>query len=416
MKRIRPGSREFQKITNRTARCNTRVEKSVRQIIENVRLHGDDAVLKYTRKFDRIKLTPRTLRVSQGEASGAYQNIDPGLITKLKIVIENINRFYKKQTKLQKSWKIRDEDGMVLGKKTIPIDTVGVYVPSGQVPLVSTVYMTVLPALIAGVPRIVMVTPPKTNGSVDPHILVMANLLKVDEIYKVGGAQAIAALSFGTKTIPRVDKIVGPGNDYVTEAKRQLFGMVDIDMVAGPSEVVVVANDSSNPSYVMSDLEAQAEHAMGLPILVTTSKKLARFVQKSHIRGYIIVVRNTAEGIEIVNQIAPEHVEILVNNPNKWLSKIRHAGAIFLGPYSPVAVGDYYAGPSHVLPTGGTARFFSGLSVSDFMKSSSIISFSRKALEKAVGPIEEISKLEGLVKHCESVKIRFDQKETGRTS
>jgi len=416
MKRIRPGSREFQKIINRTAKRNLRVENRVRQIIEDVRLHGDDAVFRYTRKFDRVKLTPKTLRVSQAEASGAYQNISPSLVSQLKVVIENVTRFYRRQTALQKSWKIRDQDGVMLGKKVLPLDIVGVYIPAGQVPLVSTVYMTVLPAQIAGVRRIIMATPPKPDGSVDPHILVVANLLKVDEIYKIGGAQAIAALSFGTKTIPRVDKVVGPGNDYVTEAKRQLFGVVDIDMVAGPSEVVIVANGRSNPAFVMSDLSAQAEHAMGLPVLVTTSKKLARFVKKSEIRGYIIVVRNTEEAIEVVNQIAPEHVEILLKNPNKWLSKIRHAGAIFLGPYSPVAVGDYYAGPSHVLPTGGTARFFSGLSVSDFVKSSTVISFSRKALEKAVAPIEEITKLEGLKKHCDSVKIRLDQKEAGRVS
>lgn len=416
MKRIRPGSREFQKIIGRFAYRNFRVENRVRQILEDVRLHGDDAVLRYTRKFDRAKLTPRTLRVSQAEANGAFQNISPKLVTQLKVVIENVSRFYRRQTALQKSWKIRDEDGMMLGKKVMPLDTVGVYIPAGQVPLVSTVYMTVLPAQIAGVHRIIVVTPPKPDGSVDHHILVMANLLKVNEIYKIGGAQAIAALSFGTKTIPRVDKIVGPGNDYVTEAKRQLFGVVDIDMVAGPSELVIVANEHSNPTFVMSDLYAQAEHVMGLPILVTTSKRLARVARKSDLRGYVIVVRNTEEAIDVVNQIAPEHVEILVKNPNKWVKKIRHAGAIFLGPYSPTAVGDYYAGPSHVLPTRGTARFFSGLSVADFMKSSTVISLSRKALEKSVEPIEEISKLEGLKKHFESVKIRFDQKETGKIS
>ncbi|MBI4436760.1 MAG: histidinol dehydrogenase [Candidatus Omnitrophica bacterium] len=416
MKIIRIGSREYEKIINRSVNRNLRIENRVRQIIEDVRLHGDEAVLRYTRRFDRVKLTPKMFRVSQAETSGAYQNISPKLVSQLKVVIENVSRFYRRQTALQRSWKIRDEDGMMLGKKISAIDTVGVYIPSGQVPLVSTVYMTVIPAQIAGVRRIIMATPPKPDGSVDPHILVVANLLKVDEIYKSGGAQAIAALSFGTKTIPRVDKIVGPGNDYVTEAKRQLFGVVDIDMVAGPSEVVIVANDYSNPTFVMSDLLAQAEHAMGLAILVTTSKRLARFAKKGEMRGYIIVVRNTDEAIEVVNQIAPEHLEILIKNPNKWVKKVRHAGAIFLGPYSPVVVGDYYAGPSHVLPTRGTARFFSGLSVSDFMKSSTVISLSRRALEKAVGPIEEISKLESLKKHYESVKIRFDQKEVGKVS
>ncbi len=410
MKIIRVGSRDFEKMAQRATSRNLRVEDRVRQIIEDVRLHGDEGLLRYTRRFDRVRLTPKSLRVSQAETSGAYQNISSRLVSQLKIVIENVSRFYRRETKLQKSWKIKDEDGVLLGKRNLPIDTVGVYIPAGQVPLVSTVYMTVIPAQIAGVRRIIMVTPPKPDGSVDPHILVVANLLKVDEIYKAGGAQAIAALSFGTKTLPRVDKIVGPGNDYVTEAKRQLFGVVDIDMVAGPSEVVIVANQYSNSDYVVSDLSAQAEHAGGLAVLVTTSKKLAQLVRKSGIRGYIVIVKNTIEAMEVVNQIAPEHVEILVKNPNKWLKRIHHAGAIFLGPYSPVAVGDYYAGPSHVLPTRGTARFFSGLSVADFMKSSTVISFSKRALEKALAPIEEITKLEGLKKHCESVKIRFDEK------
>ncbi|MFH1857646.1 MAG: histidinol dehydrogenase [Candidatus Omnitrophota bacterium] len=416
MKRIYPGSREFQKITNRTAYRNLRVEERVRRIIEDVRLHGDDALLRYTRKFDRVKLTPRTLQVTQAETNGAFQNINPGLVNQLKVVIENVARFYRRQSALQKSWKIRDQEGVVLGKRNSALDTVGVYVPAGQAPLVSTVYMTVLPAQIAGVRRIIMTTPPREDGSLNPHILAIANLLKVNEIYKVGGAQAIAAMAFGTKTLPRVDKIVGPGNDYVTEAKRQLFGIVDIDMVAGPSEVVVIANDYSNPDFVMSDLAAQAEHALGLSVLVTTSKKLVRLAKKSDTRGYVIFVRKIEEAVDIANQIAPEHLEILVKNPNKWARCIRHAGAIFLGPYSPTVVGDYYAGPSHVLPTRGTARFFSGLSVSDFIKSHTVISFSKKALEKAMGPIEEISKLEGLKKHYDSAKIRFDQKEAGRSS
>ena len=409
MKIIRTSSREFQKILQRSNVRNLRLEERVHRILEDVQLHGDEALLKYTRRFDRARLTPRTLVVSQAEASGAYQNINPKLLAQLKVVIENIQRFYRKQNALTKSWKMRDTDGVYLGKRVFPLDSVGVYIPAGQVPLVSTVYMTVLPAQMAGVKRIVLATPPGRDGRIDPHILVVANLLKVQEIYKMGGAQAVAALAFGTKTVPKVDKIVGPGNDYVTEAKRQLFGRVDIDMVAGPSELVVIANQFSQPAYVVSDLAAQAEHTGGLAILLTSSRRLARYVKKQPIRGYIVLVKNTEEAMETVNQIAPEHLEILLRNPNKWLKKIRHAGAIFLGPYSPVAVGDYYAGPSHVLPTRGTARFFSGLGILDFMKSSSVISFSKRALEKALVPIEEITRLERLKRHFESVKIRFDQ-------
>ena len=409
MKIIRASSREFQKLLQRSTRRNIRLEERVRHILEDVQLHGDEALLRYTRRFDKVRLTSRTLPVSQGEASAAFQAIDPKLLSQLKIMIENVTRFYKRQSTFIRSWKMRDGDTVFLGNRILPLDSVGVYIPAGQVPLVSTVYMTVIPAQVAGVRRIAMATPPGPDGRIDPHILVVANLLKVQEIYKMGGAQAVAALAYGTKAVQRVDKIVGPGNDYVTEAKRQLFGRVAIDMTAGPSELVVVANQFSNPVYVASDLTAQAEHAGSLVILVTSSRRLARSVKKQPIRGYIVLVKNTEEAIEVANQIAPEHMEILVKEPNRWLKRVRHAGAIFLGPYSPVAVGDYYAGPSHVLPTRGSARFFSGLSVLDFVRSSSVISFSRKALEKALAPIEEITKLERLKKHFESVKVRFDQ-------
>jgi histidinol dehydrogenase len=269
--------------------------------------------------------------------------------------------------------------------------------------------MTVLPAKIAGVKKIALITPPDKNGFINPHILVVANLLKVDEIYRVGGAQGIAALAYGTKTIPKVDKIVGPGNVYVSEAKRQVFGQVDIDMIAGPTELVIIANRFSNPKFIIADLAAQREHAKGLAILITNSKSLALEV-KSKLDGqdgFIILTKNLEQAVEISNKIAPEHLEILVQNPNRLLRGIRNAGAIFLGPYSPVAVGDYVAGPSHVLPTGGSARFFSGLSVSDFMKSNHIISYSRKALEKVKDPLEKIAGIEGLDKHLESVKVRF---------
>ena len=277
-------------------------------------------------------------------------------------------------------------------------------------PLPSTVYMTVLPAKLAGVEKVYIITPPNKFKSVDPNILAVANLLKVDGIYKVGGAQAIAAFAFGTKSIPRVDKIIGPGNAYVAEAKRQVFGYCDIDMVAGPSEVVILANDYSDPDFVAADLLAQSEHHMGTAILVTTSKRLANIMKKLPAKGYIIVVKNLKQGADVVNQIAPEHLQVMVKNPQRILKDIRNAGAIFVGSFTPTAVGDYIAGPSHVLPTNGTARFFSGICVNDFLKSSHVISYTRKALEKVRGPVEYIANLEGLVKHVESVKIRFDKK------
>jgi histidinol dehydrogenase len=405
VKLVKVGSGEFEKLCNRYNNRKRRVTESVSRIIEDVRFNGDEALIKYTRKFDKVKLAVKQLKITESETSGAFQDIDSDFISELKNIIENVTRFYKKQIK--KSWRVLDEDGVMLGEKIEPIERVGIYVPAGTAPLISTVYMTVLPALVAGVKSIVLVTPPNKYQSVDPHILAVANLLKVDEIYKVGGAQAIAALAFGTKTIPKVDKIVGPGNTYVTEAKRQVFGYVDIDMIAGPSEVVIIANRSTNPLFAAKDLEAQSEHFGGLSILVTTSKPLAKTLKKEVDSGYIILAKNLDEACDIVNRLAPEHLQIMVKNPQKCLKKVKNAGAIFLGQYTPTAIGDYVAGPSHVLPTGGTARFFSGLGIDDFVKSSHIISYSRRALEKAKRSIEKISKLEGLTKHMESIKARF---------
>jgi len=405
VKIVKTTGKRYKKLCSRNFTKNRRVAYSVDKILEDVRLHGDDAVIKYTRKFDKVKLTPKELQVSERETNGAYQDISPDFVTNLKLVIENISRFYRKQAR--KSWKMTDDDGVVLGEKYQPLDTVGVYVPSGTVPLISSVYMTVLPARLAGVKRVVLVTPPNKYKSVDPHILVVANLLKVDEMYKVGGAQAVGALAFGTKTIPKVDKIVGPGNQYVTEAKRQVFGYCDIDMIAGPSEVVVLANQYANFEYIKADLMAQGEHYGGLAVLVTTSKVLARAMKKEVDKGYIVLVKNLDEAVEVINELAPEHLEIQIKSPQKVIKKIKNAGAIFIGPYSPTAVGDYVAGPSHVLPTGGTARFFSGLGLSDFMKSSHIISYTKKGLEKARGSLERLAEMEGLPKHLDSVRIRF---------
>jgi histidinol dehydrogenase len=406
MKLVKVGSKQFRKLVERSCGRNRRVTKTVGRILEDVRLYGDDAVIRYTRKFDRIKLTPKDLRVSSNEASGAYQDIKPEFVSTLKVIMDNINKFYRRQIK--KSWKIKDADGVMLGEKITPLGTIGVYVPSGTVPLVSSVYMTVIPARMAGVKKIVLATPPNKYRSVDPHILVVADLLKVDEIYKVGGAQAIAALAFGTKTIPQVDKIVGPGNAYVTEAKRQVFGYCDIDMLAGPTEVVVIANQFSDINFIKADLEAQAEHFMGLAILVTNSKRMAQLVRKEPYKGYVMLVKNMEEAADVANALAPEHLQVLTNNPRRIANRITNAGAIFLGPYTPVAVGDYVAGPSHVLPTGGSARFFSGLGLSDFYKSSHILSYTRRALENIREPLEKMAGIENLQKHLDSVKARFE--------
>ena len=407
MKTLTQTGQTLQRLINRNMYARKKhVEEKVRRIIEDVRLNGDTAVLKYTKRFDKTSLTARELRVSEAEISGAYQGITSDFISSLKTIISNVSDFYKKQK--AKPARIRHDDGILLKEHILPLDTVGVYIPAGTAPLISSVYMTVIPAKVAGVRNIVLMTPPDKDGRINPYILAVANLLKVDEIYKVGGAQAIAATAFGTKSIPKVDKIVGPGNMYVTEAKRQLFGYVDIDMLAGPSELVIIANRYSDPDFVVADLEAQAEHLDGLAILVTTSKQLLKQVKRKTSKGYGVYVKNIDEAIAVTNELAPEHLQILTNNPSSVAKKIENAGAIFLGPYSPTALGDYAAGPSHVLPTLGTARYFSGLCTNDFQKRSHVISYSRRALERMQPHIEKVAKLEGLPKHYESVNIRFE--------
>lgn len=406
MKTLREKTKELEKLYERNFLGQKKgVYEKVREIIQDVQIHGDDAVLKYTKKFDKVKLTQKQLKVAENEISGAFQNITSDFISDLKVVINNVTSFYKKQK--QRPCTIREADGILLKEKIMPLDTVGIYIPAGTAPLISSVYMTVIPAKVAGVKRIIICCPPNKDGHVNPHVLAVANLLKVNEIYKVGGAQAIAAMSFGTKTIPRVDKIIGPGNMYVTEAKRQLFGFVDIDMLAGPSELVVIANRHSNPNYIIADLESQIEHLGGLAVLISTSKQLMKQLRHRVPDGYMIYAKNLDVAVDIANKIAPEHLQVLTNNPKSVANKIINAGAIFLGPYSPTALGDYAAGPSHVLPTMGSARFFSGLCTSDFLKKSHIISYSKRALEKIKDPIINISTLEGLTKHCESIKVRF---------
>jgi histidinol dehydrogenase len=407
MKSVKVGSRAFEKIVERSSLGKDRVRKKVSRILEDVKKDGDKALIRYTRCFDNVDLRRREIKVSEAEISGAYQNLKPGILETLKAVIQNINKFYINQ--LPRSWTIRHENGVELGEKFAAIEKVGVYVPSGTVPLVSSVYMTVLPARIAGVKRIVMMSPPNRHGTIDPHILVVADLLKVDEIYKVGGAQAIGALAFGTKTVPRVDKIVGPGNEYVTEAKRQVFGYCDIDMLAGPSEVLIIANNYDDIGYLKRDLSSQAEHHKGLSVLVTPSKRIYNALLKDKdVPGYVLKVANLEEAAEVSNLIAPEHLQLMVKSPKRVLKNITNAGAIFLGQFSPVAIGDYIAGPSHVLPTGGTARYSSGLNLRSFMKSSHIISYSKKALSASAVWVRELTAIEKLEEHWKSVEARCE--------
>ncbi len=405
MKLITTTGQEWQRLCTRQMLPKRRVEERVRGILEDVRQHGDEALLRYTRRFDKVRLSPKQLRVTEAEISGAFQHIDPNLVVHLKTAIQNVQAFYGKPR--LKPMRMVTSDGVLLGEQFNPIERVGVYIPGGTASLVSTVYMTVIPARQAGVKHIALTTPPRLDGSVDPNILVVASLLDVDEIYKVGGAQAIGAFALGTKTIPKVDKIVGPGNAYVVEAKRQVFGRVDLDTLAGPSEIAIIANRYSNTQYVLTDLMAETEHAGGVGFLITTSKALAKLARKQIPSGYCVLVKNLDEAVEVANQLAPEHLQIMVHSPRKLLKRIKHAGAIFLGSYTPVTVGDYIAGPSHVLPTGGAARMFSGLGVDDFIRRTHIISYSKGALEKVREPLERLTALEGLPRHFDSVKVRL---------
>lgn len=405
MKIISTTSQEWQRLCARQLVRKRRVEDRVRQILDDVRQDGDEALLRYTRRFDGVRLTPKQLRVTQAEISGAFQHLDPKFALQLKSAIQNVQAFYGRPR--LKPVKIMDGDGVVLGEKFDPIDRVGIYIPGGTASLVSTVYMTVIPARKAGVKRVILATPPRKDGSVDPHILVVASLLDVDEVYKMGGAQAIAALACGTKSIPKVDKIVGPGNAYVAEAKRQVFGLVDIDTIAGPSEIAIIANRYSNAQFVLADLLGETEHAGGIGFLITTSRALAKLAKKQIPGGYCVIVKNLEEAADAANRLAPEHLEIMVRQPLKLARRITHAGAIFLGPYSPVTVGDYVAGPSHVLPTGGAARTFSGLGIDDFIRRTHIISYTKKALERMRGPLEQLTAIEGLPRHFDAVKVRL---------
>ena len=401
-------------------------EQTVNEIIADVRARKDQALFEYTSRFDKCELTKETIKVTEEEIEEAYAAISPEFIEVMKKSAHNIRSFHEKQ--LHSSWIIPKDDGTILGQKILPIAISGVYVPGGKAAYPSSVLMNVLPAKVAGVSRIIMTTPPGADGKVNPGTLVAAHIAGVDEIYKAGGAQAIAAMAFGTESIPRVDKITGPGNIFVALAKKACFGYVSIDSIAGPSEILVLADETANPRYVAADLLSQAEHdEMASAILITTSMELAKkvseqvaafteklerkeIIQKSldHY-GYILVVENMDQAIETANEIASEHLEILTRDPYEVMTKIKNAGAIFLGEYSSEPLGDYFAGPNHILPTNGTARFFSPLNVDDFMKKTSIISYSRQALEKVHKDIELFAQKEGLTAHANSIKVIFEK-------
>lgn len=400
-------------------------EQGVAEILERVKTEKDQALFDYTKKFDQAIISAENIRVTEEEVQEAYDLADPALVDIIRKALHNIKTYHEKQR--QYSWFDSKPDGTMLGQKVTPLHRVGVYVPGGKAVYPSSVLMNIVPAKVAGVDEIIMVTPPGRDGKVTPNTLIAACEAGADAIYKVGGAQAIGALAYGTESIPKVDKIVGPGNIYVALAKKAVYGHVSIDAIAGPSEILVIADDTANPRYVAADLLSQAEHdELASAILVTTSEELAQkvsdevdefvkvlsrkeIIQKSLDNyGYILVADTMEEVIEIANDIASEHLEIQTKNPYDVMTKIRNAGAIFIGEYSSEPLGDYFAGPNHVLPTNGTAKFFSPLSVDDFIKKSSIIAYSREALEEIHEDIENFAKAEQLTAHANSIKVRFE--------
>ena len=399
--------------------------KTVEAIVENVKNRRDEAVFEYTKEFDQADLDASNIRVTREEIDQAMAQVDEGLLGVMKKSMDNIRRYHEKQKR--NSWFDAQPDGTILGQKVTALESVGVYVPGGKAAYPSSVLMNIVPAEVAGVKRIVMVTPPGKDGKVNPVTLTAAHLAGATEVYKVGGAQAVAALAFGTQSIPRVNKIVGPGNIFVALAKKAVYGHVSIDSIAGPSEILGIADDSANPRFVAADLLSQAEHdELASAILVTTSMELAKKVSdevdgflnilsRSHIiarsldnYGYILVTDTMEKAVETANNIAPEHLEIVTANPFEVMTKIQNAGAIFIGEYSSEPLGDYFAGPNHILPTNGTAKFFSPLGVDDFIKKSSIIYYSREALEKAHKDIELFAESEHLTAHANSIRVRFE--------
>lgn len=415
----------LESLLKRSPNNYTEFEGRVNDIIANVREKRDEAIFDYTKKFDGADINASNILVTKEEIEEAYSLVDDKLLAVIRKALVNIRKYHEKQ--VQNSW-FTSEDGIILGQKVTALEKAGVYVPGGKAVYPSSVLMNVLPAKVAGVDQIIMCTPPGRDGKVYPSTLVAANEAGVDKIYKVGGAQAIAAMAFGTESVPKVDKIVGPGNIYVALAKKAVFGYVSIDSIAGPSEILILADETANPRYVAADLLSQAEHdEMASAILITTSEELAakvseevdkftaelsrkEIIQKSLDNyGYILVADSLDEAINATNEIASEHMEIVTKDPFSVMTKIRNAGAIFIGEYSSEPLGDYFAGPNHVLPTNGTAKFFSALSVDDFIKKSSIISYSREALEKVHKDIEQFAECEQLTAHANSIKVRFEE-------
>lgn len=403
-------------------------EAAVREILAKIQEEGDEALFAYTKKFDRAEITEQNVQVTEEEIREAYEAVDPDLVDVIRKSLVNIRSYHEKQK--QNSWFTSSEDGTMLGQKVTPLEKVGVYVPGGKAVYPSSVLMNIVPAKVAGVDRIIMTTPPGPDGKVNPSTLVAAKEAGADEIYKAGGAQAVAALAYGTESIPKVDKIVGPGNIFVALAKKTVYGHVSIDSIAGPSEILVLADDSANPRFVAADLLSQAEHdELASAILITTSRELAEkvssevdefvkklsrkdIIQKSLDQfGYILLAETMDQAVEAANAIASEHMEIVTRNPFEVMMKVRNAGAIFIGEYSSEPLGDYFAGPNHVLPTNGTAKFFSPLSVDDFIKKSSIVYYSRKALKKIHKDVEQFAASEQLTAHANSIAVRFEGEE-----
>jgi histidinol dehydrogenase len=417
---------ELKRIVNRGETATEEVSVAVKEVVERVRKEGDPAVLVFTEKFDKVKLTLKDIRISPDEIKAAYAHVDTKKVEALKLAAQNIRTFHEKQK--MSSWVSQEADGVILGQLARPIRSVGVYVPGGKACYPSTVLMNVIPAKVAGVEQLIMCSP-APGGDLNPYILVAADIAGMTEIYRIGGAQAIAAMAYGTASVPKVDKIVGPGNIYVATAKRYVFGQVDIDMIAGPSEILVIADQSANPRFVAADLLSQAEHdELASSILITTSKEIAEKVAAEVERqmanltrkeiarkaidrfGAIVITGSLQEAADVSNSIAPEHLELAVDKPFELLALIKNAGAIFLGHYTPESVGDYIAGPNHVLPTGGTARFFSPLSTDSFMKKSSLLFYTKEGLERVGEAVMQIADVEGLEAHGNTIRVRMEKK------
>ena len=428
MEIVKGSDRRIEEIIKKVADIPEEVENTVREILKNVREQGDEALLEYTFKYDNASLRQSDLKVSPEEIKNAYSHIKEGFISAAKRAKENIVSYHQRQ--LENSWMIPQKNGVIMGQIVRPMRRVGIYVPggSGTTPLVSSLLMAALPAKVAGVKEIAVCTPPDRTGEANPHILVAADLIGLDEAYKVGGAQAIGALAYGTETIPRVDTIAGPGTIYTVAAKRQVYGTVGIDFLPGPSEVLIIADHTANPQFVVADMLAQAEHGeSSMSIVITTSKKVAEAVRDSiedkkerfersaliegslEKHGAIVLVDSLDEAINIANRIAPEHIGLMVENPYSFLGRLENVGSVYIGPYSPQAVGDYASGSNHILPTGGTARFSSPLGVYNFLKRSSVVAYTKEGLAELKDTVVKLAEVEGLSAHAHSVRIRFDE-------